>query len=88
VTRTADLVELAFPLLRPGGILIAWKRGDLEEDLGAARRAIAALGGGTLAVQDVDVPGLDGHRLVVATRTGRVPDQYPRDPANRKRRPW
>ena len=53
VASSADLVELAFPLLRPGGALVAWKRGDLDAELGAARRAVDALGGGTLEVRDV-----------------------------------
>lgn len=90
VASTADLVELAFPLLAPSGALVAWKRGELTAELAAAQRAIAALGGGTLDVLYVAVRGLDGHRLVIATRSGdaSVPDAYPRDPAQRRRRPW
>jgi 16S rRNA (guanine527-N7)-methyltransferase len=88
VGSTADLVELAFPLLAPGGVLVAWKRGDLAAELAAAGRAAEALGGGRVEVVGVDVAGLDGHRLVVVERTGSVPDAYPRDPAARKRRPW
>ncbi|MEA2612806.1 MAG: rRNA (guanine527-N7)-methyltransferase [Chloroflexota bacterium] len=88
VASAADLVELAFPLLEPGGVLVAWKRGDLRAELAAARRAVDALGGGALEVRDVAVDGLDGHRLVTVRRTGRVPDAYPRDPAARRRRPW
>jgi 16S rRNA (guanine527-N7)-methyltransferase len=88
VASTADLVELAFPLLAPGGALVAWKRGDLDAELAQADRAIAALGGGRLTVIDVNATGLPGHRLVVVEPTGPVPDAYPRDPAARKRRPW
>jgi 16S rRNA (guanine527-N7)-methyltransferase len=88
VANLADLVELAFPLLAPGGCLVAWKRGDLAAEMAAADRAMDALGGGSLVVQAVDIPGLEGHRLVVATPRGRVPSGYPRDPAARKRRPW
>ncbi len=88
VASTADLVELAFPLLATGGSLVAWKRGDLDAELAAARRAIEALGGGTLEVRDVTVAGLTDHRLAIATRTGAVPDSYPRDPTARRRRPW
>jgi 16S rRNA (guanine527-N7)-methyltransferase len=88
VAGLAELVELAFPLLAPGGCLIAWKRGDLASELGEADRAIAALGGGSLVVLPVDVAGLDGHRLVIATARGRVPPAYPRDPGVRRRRPW
>ena len=88
VASAGDLVELAFPLLAPGGVLIAWKRGDLADELRAARSAARALGGGTVEVLDVDLPDLAGHCLLLMTRTGVVPDAYPRDPATRKRRPW
>ena len=88
VGSLADLVELAFPLLAAEGSLIAWKRGDIHGELDAGRRAIDALGGGTLDVHDVHVDGLIGHRLVIATRTGAVPAAFPRDPAVRRRRPW
>jgi 16S rRNA (guanine527-N7)-methyltransferase len=90
VASTADLVELAFPLLTPLGALVAWKRGDLTAELERARRAVDALGGGTLDVVDVAVRGLDGHRLVIATRSAdaTVSDAYPRDPSHRRRRPW
>jgi 16S rRNA (guanine527-N7)-methyltransferase len=88
VAGLAELVELAFPLLEPGGTLVAWKRGDIETELAAAERAIDALGGGSLDVRPVTVDGLHGHRLVVVTSRGRVPAGYPRDPGSRKRRPW
>jgi len=88
VAGLADLVELAFPLLAPGGCLVAWKRGDLEPELAAGQRAIDGLGGGSLEVRPVEVDGLLGHCLVVATARGRVPSTYPRDPGVRKRRPW
>jgi 16S rRNA (guanine527-N7)-methyltransferase len=100
VASTADLVELAFPLLARGGALIAWKRGDLALELAAARRAMQTLGGGTIEVIPVRVAGavpgalgsalpeLTGHALVVARPSGAVPSGYPRDPAVRRRRPW
>lgn len=88
VAGLADLVELSFPLLEPDGCLVAWKRGDLETELAAAERAIAALGGGSLEVRPTGVDGLDGHCLVVATAYGGSPSGYPRDPAMRKKRPW
>lgn len=88
VARAGDLVELAFPLLAAGGVLVAWKRGEFEHEQRSAASAVQALGGGRIEVVDVDLPGLAGHRLLVATRTGVVPDAYPRDPGARKRRPW
>ena len=88
VASLAELIELSFPLLAPDGVLVAWKRGDLAGELVAAEHAMLAMGGGRLEVHTVVVPGLDGHRLVVAHPRGRVPATYPRDPAARKRRPW
>jgi 16S rRNA (guanine527-N7)-methyltransferase len=92
VASSAELVELAFPLLAPGGSLLAWKGSALDDELAGARRAVAALGGGRLDVipHPARVPGLHGHVILVATRsvTGRVPDAYPRDPATRARRTW
>lgn len=83
-----ELVELAFPLLEPGGVLVAWKRGDIDGELAAAESAAAALGGGMFEVQPIEITGLEGHCLILAAARGRAPDAYPRDPAVRRRRPW
>lgn len=88
VASLADLVELSFPLLAPGGVLVAWKRGDIVAEVAAAQRAIGGLGGGSVTSVPAGVSGLEGHRLVVIASRGRVPSGYPRDPAARKRRPW
>jgi 16S rRNA (guanine527-N7)-methyltransferase len=88
VASLADLVELAFPMLVDRGALVAWKRGAIDRELEIARRAMDALGGGTVDVRDIPVADLEGHCLVIATRTGRVPSAFPRDPAVRRRRPW
>ena len=83
-----ELVELAFPLLVPGGMLVAWKGGDIVDETAAALRAVAGMGGGRLEAAPVRVRGLEGHRLVVVTKRGRTADAYPRDPAARRHRPW
>jgi 16S rRNA (guanine527-N7)-methyltransferase len=88
VGQLGELVELAFPLLEREGCLVAWKRGELDGELAGARRAVVALGGGSLSVLPVSIAGLGDHCLVVATRTGDVPERFPRDPAARRRRPW
>jgi 16S rRNA (guanine527-N7)-methyltransferase len=88
VAALPDLVELAVPLLGPGGILVAWKRGDLTGELDAGRRGLDALGGGRVELHPVELPALAGHALVVVTAEGQAPAAYPRDPAARARRPW
>jgi 16S rRNA (guanine527-N7)-methyltransferase len=87
VGSLADLCELAFPLLALGGCLVAWKRGEPDAELVAARRAVVALGGGDVEIRDVRVPGLEGHRLVIVTKGGQTPAEFPRDRAARRRRP-
>jgi 16S rRNA (guanine527-N7)-methyltransferase len=88
VAPLAELVELAFPLLQRGGVLVAWKRGELAGELDAAARAMAELGGGELQLADAGTPLLAGHRLVVARCLGTSPARFPRDPAQRRRAPW
>jgi hypothetical protein len=81
-------VELAFPLLRHGGRLIAWKRGEIDDEVAEGRRAIDALGSGSVTVHDVLVSALPGHRLVEVRKLGRTPPDYPRDPGSRRREAW
>ncbi len=97
VAPLAELVELAFPLLVPGGLLMAWKRAGPDDEWDRARTAAAALGG----VADGDVgggveivplpapiPGLEGHVLVAVHKGGRTGGDWPRSPAERMRHPW
>ena len=66
VGRLAELVELAFPILQPGGVLIAWKRTStedprgLEEEVAGAGRALVAID--------------PGSRIVVEAPIGAAPD--------------
>jgi 16S rRNA (guanine527-N7)-methyltransferase len=88
VASLANLVELALPLLEPGGTLLAWKSGNPGDDRGlgaeveAAERAVAAIGGDPILVEapvsavDRDGTGIlaaiGDHRLVRVGR-GRGP---------------
>jgi 16S rRNA (guanine527-N7)-methyltransferase len=87
VAPLADLVELALPLLAPGGMLVAWKGASADDELAAARPALTALRAGPVRILDAGVPGLAGHRLVIVPRGGPIDPRYPRDPAERRRRP-
>ena len=88
VGALAELAELGLPLLAPGGLLVAWKRGEIEAELSAGWAAVAILGGGELRTAPVDERlGLPGHRLVVIEKVRPTPAGYPRDPAIRRRRP-
>jgi 16S rRNA G527 N7-methylase RsmG len=90
VAALPELVELAFPLLARGGILLAWKRAGLGYERARALPAIAALGGGRLEIEPVPgaVAGLEDHVLVAIHKEGRTDPGWPRTPAERRRRPW
>ena len=56
VAALSELVEVGLPLVAPGGILVAWKRLPLDEELSAAGPALEALRAGRLEVVDPAVP--------------------------------
>jgi 16S rRNA (guanine527-N7)-methyltransferase len=89
LARTDELVELALPLLRLGGRLVAWKRDDgtgaLALELDAARDAIRVCGGTRPEVHGVTLPGLEDHRLVVIVKRRPTPRHLPRSPTERRR---
>jgi 16S rRNA (guanine527-N7)-methyltransferase len=87
VAPLAHLIELALPLVAPGGALIAWKGASADDELAEAAGALRALRAGPVRVIDAHVPALEGHRLVVVPRDGPIDRRFPRDPAERQRRP-
>ena len=90
VGTLAQSVELALPLLRVGGRLVAWRRDasgdDLRSDLRDAGSIIRACGGGRPRVRAVPLADLADHRLVVVTKERPTPATYPRDASRRGRR--
>ena len=83
------LAELAMPLLVPDGLLVAWK-GPLtatDGELQRGRRALAALGGGSLELLPAGAPQLGGHTLIRVQKQRTTPARYPRRPGEPARRP-
>jgi len=91
VTTMAELVELGMPLLRPGGLLVCWKRDDgsaaLSAEVAASARIGAAVGAGPARVLADPEPAIPGHRLVVLRKERATPDRFPRTPTERRRVP-
>jgi 16S rRNA (guanine527-N7)-methyltransferase len=82
------LVEYAAPLLRCGGVLVAWKgaRDDEEERRGAA--AAAALGMEVEEVRSVaPFAGARNRHLHVLRKVGATPEGFPRRPGMARKRP-
>jgi 16S rRNA (guanine527-N7)-methyltransferase len=87
VADLPDLAELSLPLLRLGGLLVAWKRRPIDVELARAEGALLRLGGRVLAIEAVALPGLEDHVLAVVEKTGETPPEFPRDPTARRRQP-
>jgi 16S rRNA (guanine527-N7)-methyltransferase len=88
VGRLSTLAELASPLLKPNGVLIAWKGKrdeDEEEQLANAAEDLAMT-----PEQILDVGNRAGSRhrhLHVIRKTGPTPSNLPRKPGIAKKRP-
>ncbi len=90
VGSLAEVLELAMPLTREGGCVVAWKRedeqGGLRAELRDAGSIIRATGGGRPEVVVVPAPSLAGHRLVIVPKERPTPASYPRAAGVRRRR--
>lgn len=88
VSALPILVELALPLLKPGGLLIAQKGALPEDELRAGRRAAAEVGGQVQEVDAFSLPLLgDARTLIVIRKTGPTPAKYPRHEGIPNRQP-
>ena len=89
VARLATLAELAAPLLRDGGVLVAWKGrrdADEEAELARAAEATAMAADGVL---DVGAEaGYEHRHLHVVRKTGTTPTNLPRRAGIAKKRPY
>jgi 16S rRNA (guanine527-N7)-methyltransferase len=88
VGRLSTLAELASPLLRVGGLLVAWKgkRDDVEEQ--QLERAAEQLAMSPEQLLDVgDRAGSKHRHLHVLRKLGPTPDDLPRRPGMAKKRP-
>lgn len=82
------LAELTIPFCKPGGILVAHKKGDIAKELEDAHNAIDLMGGRLAGVEPVNVAGLEDNRaLVIVQKVSDTPARYPRRPGIPKKRP-
>jgi 16S rRNA (guanine527-N7)-methyltransferase len=88
VGRLSTLAELASPLLKPDGVLVAWKgRRDSEEER-RLENAAESLAMRPEQILDVgDRAGSEHRHLHVIRKSGPTPDNLPRNPGIAKKRP-
>ena len=79
VARLCVLAELCLPFVKTGGLFLAMKSTDADEETAEAKNAIAILGGKLEDETDYTVPGTDvTHRVVVIRKIADTPNGYPR----------
>jgi 16S rRNA (guanine527-N7)-methyltransferase len=89
VGRLSTVAELASPLLRDGGVLVAWKgrrSADEEQELAAAAERLAMRPREILEVGPY--AGARHRHLHVVRKAGPTPEGLPRRPGMAKKRPY
>ena len=79
VANLASLSEYCLPYVKIGGEFIAYKSGEIEEELSDAKGAVFLLGGRLEECSTFILPGTDIHRsLVKIVKVNGCPKKYPR----------
>ena len=88
VAELAALAELTLPFCTIGGLVIAHKRGEIQQELSRAEKAIDILGGKLKEVRPVTLTEFpDNRSLVVIEKVSHTPDKYPRRAGMPAKRP-
>jgi len=88
VGRLATLAELASPLLREGGVLVAWKgRRDADEEAEADRAGERVAMRFESVRPMAEFAGFEHRHLYVYAKAGPTPEELPRRPGMAKKRP-
>lgn len=76
------LLEYCLPFVKPGGVFIAYKSGEIEEELSSAGNALKKLNGKLREVKKITLTGSDNENIersfVIIEKTAPTPKQYPR----------
>ncbi len=79
VAELPKLCEYCLPLVKPGGIFVAYKGAAAAEEQSKAVEALSLLGGKVERVYHYALPGEEDRRaLIVIRKTRPTPDAYPR----------
>jgi len=88
VAELPTLLEYLLPLVRVGGVAVAMKGAEIEEELAAAQPALQRLGGALRERHDLAwPPHLSPRTLLVFEKIAPTPANYPRRPGIPEKRP-
>lgn len=79
VANLSTLSEYCLPLVRRGGYFVAYKSGNIKEEVAAADKAVNVMGGKFTEIEMFQLPNTDIQRSLVPIRkTSPTPKKYPR----------
>ena len=82
------LAELCLPLVKPGGLFLAMKKPDCDQETARGDFAVRTLGGRIREIRRYALPGTEVvHAVVVVEKIKPTPAQYPRRWAQIKKKP-
>ena len=88
VANLQMLSELCLPLVKVNGYFLSMKSVDSDQELSAAKNAIAILGGQVEKIENYVIPGTDvAHRLIYIKKIKETNKKYPRTFAKIKKNP-
>lgn len=88
VARLNILAELCIPLVKIGGLFVAMKSVESEQEFLEAKGATKALGAEHLKTISVELPNQMGHReILVFKKVNKTPSKYPRQFSQIKNKP-
>ena len=87
VSHLRELSEYCLPYVKPGGIFVAMKGPDAEEELNAARPAIGTLGGKVSGMEEYEISDGSGRTIVLVDKVKPTLVQFPRPTAKISKKP-
>lgn len=88
VARLNILIELCIPFVKVGGLFVAMKSKEGEEELNEALNGIGLLGGKVIDRMDFELPnGMGERELILIKKIKPTPNKYPRKFAQIKSKP-
>lgn len=86
VANLSTLSEYCIPFVKVGGKFVSYKSGECDEEISAAKRAIAVLGGKLSSVKKFSI-GESGRAFVMIDKIKPTPKQYPRKAGTPSKKP-
>ncbi len=82
------LVEYALPFLKVGGVFLALKSQQTDDEIQEAKKAIATLGGELVEIREKKVPDSEMiNRLIIIRKVKPTPKKYPRKAGTPSKQP-